>query len=223
MSVEFRCSQCGKLLRTDDGAIGRQAQCPECGAVTTVPESSGPSEPSASPFGQQGGENPFGAPAAADAEGAENPYQSPAAPTYLPPGPMQGDTAAAAQRVAGPATALIVTAVLGMVVQVCGIAIRLAEFGGMGPGIRPNRGDAFPMFMEGGIGVAAGVFGLVVAAVILVGAMKMKKLESYPFAMTSAIVAMVPCISPCCLLGLPFGIWALIVLGDSSVKAAFRR
>jgi hypothetical protein len=50
----------------------------------------------------------------------------------------------------------------------------------------------------------------------------MKKLESYSFAMAAAIIAMIPCISPCCLLGLPFGIWALVVLGDGSVKAAFQ-
>ena len=56
---------------------------------------------------------------------------------------------------------------------------------------------------------------------MLVGAMKMKKLESYGLAMTGAIVGMVPYFSPCCLLGLPFGIWALVVLCDGSVKAAF--
>ena len=34
---------------------------------------------------------------------------------------------------------------------------------------------------------------------------------------------MVPCISPCCLLGLPFGIWALSVLNKPHVQAAFKR
>jgi hypothetical protein len=51
---------------------------------------------------------------------------------------------------------------------------------------------------------------------------KMKRLESYGLAMTAAIIVMVPYVSPCCILGLPFGIWALVVLCDSSVKAAFR-
>jgi hypothetical protein len=32
---------------------------------------------------------------------------------------------------------------------------------------------------------------------------------------------MIPCISPCCLLGLPIGIWALVVLLKPEVKAAF--
>lgn len=38
----------------------------------------------------------------------------------------------------------------------------------------------------------------------------------------AAILAMIPCVSPCCLLGLPLGIWALIVLLKPEVKAAFQ-
>ena len=67
-----------------------------------------------------------------------------------------------------------------------------------------------------------GIVNLALGVVVIVGAVKMKNLESYGFAMASAIIAMVPCISPCCLLGLPFGIWALVVLSDAGVKAAFR-
>jgi phage FluMu protein Com len=218
MSIEFRCNQCGKLLRTDDGTVGRQAQCPECGAISTVPEASAASEPSPSPFAHSAGGNPFGAPPAAEVDGPENPYQSPASPAYLPPG--QAD-AFAAQRVSGPATALIVTAILGIIIQVAAIAMNAAQMG-MGPMIRQRHNEMFPMMLQGGAGVAGGVIGTVVGIVVLIGAMKMKKLESYSFAMAAAILAIVPCTSPCCWLGLPFGIWALVVLGDGSVKAAFR-
>ncbi len=219
MPIEFRCSQCGKLLRTDDGTVGRQAQCPECGAVSTVPASSTvPNEPSPSPFAPSTGGNPFGAPPAADAGTSDNPYQSPASPTYLPPGQVD---AFAAQRVAGPATALIVTAILGILNQVAGIAINAAQMG-MGPMWRQNPNRMMPMMFEGGAGIAGGVIALILGIVVLIGAMKMKKLESYSFAMAAAIIAMIPCLSPCCLLGVPFGIWALVVLSDSSVKAAFR-
>ncbi len=37
MAIEFRCTDCGKLLRTGDDTAGRQAKCPECGTVTTIP------------------------------------------------------------------------------------------------------------------------------------------------------------------------------------------
>ena len=76
--------------------------------------------------------------------------------------------------------------------------------------------------MSGGVGVIFNVIGLIVSVVIFMGALKMKKLESYNFAMAATIVAMVPCISPCCFVGLPVGIWALVVLLKPEVKGAFQ-
>ena len=80
MAIEFRCEQCGKLLRTGDETAGKRAKCPTCGtianvpAATTEPASSGPPTlpPDAgSPFG---GGAPASQPAAS---GAENPYAAP--------------------------------------------------------------------------------------------------------------------------------------------------
>jgi hypothetical protein len=45
-------------------------------------------------------------------------------------------------------------------------------------------------------------------------------LKSYGLAMTSSILAMIPC-HVCCMVGLPIGIWALIVLLKPEVKSAF--
>ncbi len=36
-SVEFPCTQCGRKLQVTRDAIGRQAQCPQCQSVQTVP------------------------------------------------------------------------------------------------------------------------------------------------------------------------------------------
>lgn len=85
---------------------------------------------------------------------------------------------------------------------------------------RGGQQAAFAM-MSGAVGVVFGIIGIIIGVVILLGAMKMRKLESYGFAMTAAILTMIPCISPCCLLGLPIGIWALVVLLKPEVKAAF--
>ena len=51
----------------------------------------------------------------------------------------------------------------------------------------------------------------------------MGRLEGYGLAMTASIFAMIPCVGPCCLLGLPFGIWSVTVLNRRDVKAAFDR
>jgi hypothetical protein len=216
MPIEFRCSECGKLLRTGDDTVGRQAQCPECGAISSVPSASVPSDAPVPPLSPLGGADPFGG-QAGSAESTDNPYQSPAPAAYIPP----GFDALVAERVSGPATALIVTGILGVIAQIVGIVANLAR-AGLGPGMQHGPVDIAPILIGGGLGAVAAVFKIIVAAVILIGAMKMKKLESYGLAMAAAIIAMVPCISPCCLLGLPFGIWALVVLSDGNVKAAFR-
>ncbi|HEV3024847.1 MAG TPA: zinc ribbon domain-containing protein, partial [Pirellulales bacterium] len=86
MPIEFRCSQCGKLLRTGDDTAGKQARCPACGNVLPVPARSQAAIGVSSPFspssgfapGQAVGGSPFAtAPAAQFSPGSENPYQSP--------------------------------------------------------------------------------------------------------------------------------------------------
>ena len=56
---------------------------------------------------------------------------------------------------------------------------------------------------------------------IAVGGAKMAFMESYSIAKIGAALACIPLISPFVLWGIPFGIWALIVLRDPKVKAAF--
>jgi len=43
--IDFPCPDCDKTLRVPDGAEGRQAQCPKCGHVVTVPGDSTPAAP----------------------------------------------------------------------------------------------------------------------------------------------------------------------------------
>jgi hypothetical protein len=235
MAIEFRCANCGKLLRVGDDAAGRNAQCPECGGLTPVPAAPagfpprGPGAggqdpvPPSSPFGTASG-TPFGGPGFGDSGpggGAQNPYQS---PTQLGPEPMSitGDPLALS-RVQGPAIALIVLGCIGVVLQLLGIAINVLQIGIMQAGGRHGPGAPFEMMFSGGMGIVMAIVGVIVSVVIIIGGMKMKNLESYALAMAGAIIAMIPCVSPCCLLGLPFGIWALVVLNDEAVRSAFRQ
>jgi hypothetical protein len=36
-----------------------------------------------------------------------------------------------------------------------------------------------------------------------------------------SILAAAPCLSPCCLFGLPIGIWSIVVLMNDNVKRSF--
>jgi hypothetical protein len=86
--------------------------------------------------------------------------------------------------------------------------------GGGGPGgPNPTVNLAF--------GIAESIVGIAWSGLILYGGMEMNKLRSFGLAMTASIVAMIPC-SVCCLLGLPFGIWAVVVINKPEVRAAFR-
>jgi hypothetical protein len=69
-------------------------------------------------------------------------------------------------------------------------------------------------------GVISGVVGLIMGPLITFGAVKMKQCNSYGLAITASILAMIP-FGNCCCLGLPFGIWALVILNKPEVKDAF--
>jgi hypothetical protein len=82
MPIEFNCTQCGKQLRTPDETAGRNAKCPQCGAIMQIPNFSGPAPQQPPAFGpspgQQPGASPFGLPPAQPADqGGWNPYASP--------------------------------------------------------------------------------------------------------------------------------------------------
>ncbi|MCA9204393.1 MAG: hypothetical protein R3C99_10620 [Pirellulaceae bacterium] len=215
MAIEFQCNGCAKRLRVPDESAGKKARCPDCGMIQDVP--SGMSEPTSAfsdpkPIGgaplPSDQSNPFAEPRPA----SSNPYQTPAydAPATTHFGMPQAIDFAAMEKVRGPATALIVFAVLGMVMV--GVQILLIVVGAA------NEGDPDVVFelIGGGIG---GLISIVADVVIIIGANKMKRLENYGLAMTAAVLSL---LCNCGCLSLPFAIWAIVVLSDAQVKAAFR-
>ena len=53
MSIEFKCSGCGNALRVPDEQAGRQAKCPVCEQLTTIPNSPTPAAEPAATFDEQ--------------------------------------------------------------------------------------------------------------------------------------------------------------------------
>lgn len=62
---------------------------------------------------------------------------------------------------------------------------------------------------------------LAIDGVIIWGAINMLRMRSYRTARAAAILSIVPFCSACFFFGIPFGVWALIVLNRPEVKAAF--
>lgn len=57
--------------------------------------------------------------------------------------------------------------------------------------------------------------------VVFIGAYRMYQLSDYRLAKCGAILSVLPILSPGCVLGIPFGIWALRVLSKPEVRQAF--
>lgn len=71
-------------------------------------------------------------------------------------------------------------------------------------------------------GALGGVIVLATSAVTIFGAIKMRQLQSFGLAMAASILALLPCVGPCCCIGIPVGIWCLVVLNKPEVKSAFK-
>ena len=94
MPIEFRCTRCQKLLRTQDDTAGKQAKCPQCGTIVEIPAAPAAAAPppaaSSVPPVQDFQADPLARPAVGSwgtaGGGSANPYQSPSyAQGYAPP------------------------------------------------------------------------------------------------------------------------------------------
>ena len=153
------------------------------------------------------------------------------AASSAPPPPLTAPVAgasegrdAALQLVKGPAIGLKVTAIVGLVLVGLGLVYNVLVLSGVNIGLQQIQDPQIQKLFStlgSGLGIVQDIIGGIVGVIVLIGAAKMQKLQNYQFALTAGIVAMLPCISPCCIFGLPFGIWALVVLNKPEVKSQF--
>jgi len=137
----------------------------------------------------------------------------------------------AASKVTVPAIGLIVSAAISLVEAVWGLvslsstAAKWQQYESLYQS-NPQAEELMQKiaaFATGPIGYGMMILQIIIAILILIGAIKMKSLRSYEFAYAAAILSVIPCISPCCgwLIGLIFGIWAMVVLAKPDVKSQF--
>jgi len=139
---------------------------------------------------------------------SDNPFQSPkdypgqqgGEPPQYPSNPLG--------QLKAPAIILIILAVISILNILSGIVIRYS----MGE-LRAGNELIFSMVVAFGLSA--------VQLAILMGAVNMLKGNGYSSARMSGILSCIPVCTPCFLLGIPFGIWALVVLGKQEVKDAF--
>ena len=113
-----------------------------------------------------------------------------------------------------------------MVVGAIGVAFNLffSAFMILGAGLGSMGGKMSKMgvMVQGAFGVMFYGFLAILALMMFVGGLKMRNLSSFPLALTGCIIAVLPCYHNCCILGMVFGIWGLVVLFRPDVQAGFK-
>jgi hypothetical protein len=161
--------------------------------------------------------------------GAAAPSSAPSAPYASAPAPGVaapmggGSREAALSAVKIPAIILIVIASIGIALFLLAAVGNFAGMNRLQGAQAQNLPPETRAQVERFQGPVGGIIDLVVAAmngVVLFGGLKMMRLESRGLAMTACILAMIPP-NCCCILGIPFGIWGLVVLNKPEVKSQF--
>lgn len=135
----------------------------------------------------------------------DNPYESPA--------PQKREINFAVRKIVRwPARCLFLVALFGLVVDAA-MATQTLK-------------DAYQLYkwndVASAIGLVMSTISLtVVHLIVLVGAVDMHTRRSFQLARAAAILAMLPICSPVVVLGIPFGIWAIIALSRRGVEEAF--
>jgi tRNA A-37 threonylcarbamoyl transferase component Bud32 len=123
------------------------------------------------------------------------------------PPPVGANAAVSAWRqVRGPAIGLIITAILNWIA--IPLVLLISAFFVLRPSGPP---PPWVLFVP--------LSALVLSSVMLIAGLKMKRLQAYGLAIAGSILAVL--VTPGNLVGLPIGIWALVVLSQRQVREAF--
>ncbi|PQO39308.1 hypothetical protein C5Y96_05495 [Blastopirellula marina] len=143
-----------------------------------------------------------------------NPYESPS---------NSPQSSAAQSAVTAPAIALMVISALAVVVGILGLmGDAFLLLSGAVEQLEEMNDGPVSKYQSITVRIIWGIALILASAYIFYGAMQMKQLTNYTAARTAAMISVIPCLGPCCFLGIPFGIWALVVLSKPEMRDAFR-
>ena len=136
----------------------------------------------------------------------------------MPTTPVYGS---AVDSVNGPGIALIIIGAINIMISLGFMAMVLANLGATTT-LSTNT-EAEKMFRGMGLSfdLVLVTLAVIFGVLILMGGVRMRSLRNFGFCMTASILAMVPCVSCCFPIGIPVGIWAIVVLSKPEVKNMF--
>ena len=150
---------------------------------------------------------------------SDNPYTAPS-----PAAPRQGEAYPASnarQLLNGPALGLMVVSSIWIFLILIGMSFSLYLLWSGNAQQLPQPSIGLTKDVQVTIRLIWSSVILISNIVILTAAIRMPSLRSYGLCKLGAILAIIPCTGPCYLLGIPFGLWALVVLGKPGVGETF--
>jgi phage FluMu protein Com len=242
MPFTIACTNCEKTLKVPDEMAGKKVRCPACKSVVLVPaandedaaiqeDAPAPKKKAAPPplrkrRDEEEEEDEPEEEEDLDSDDDDEPRRK--RKRYRDDDDevdvrrkRKSSHAYALGRTAGPGIALMVCGGTGTVVFIAAAILNfigIALFAQAGQ-IQVPAGQNPGAYQFGQ--VVGSVFMITINAVVGYGGYQIKTLSNYRSAMATAIVAMIPFCSPCYIIGIPFGIWALVVLLDERVKKSF--
>lgn len=130
------------------------------------------------------------------------------------------------QKLKIPAIGIITTGALGGLLSLYGVIATLLgsnKNAEIPPGMPPEAAALLKKYLSvmETFNLPLNLLALVMSVVTLMAGIRMLQRRSYGLVMTGVIIGMLPCLSACCCTGLPFGIWALVVLSNEEVRKSF--
>jgi hypothetical protein len=122
-------------------------------------------------------------------------------------------------KVSLPAMLIIVSQVIGLLIEAAFLIFK-SQLYTLLKSSMDNAGKPFPPDALNSNPVLT-LLGILGSCFVIFAMLEMRKLRRFPVALIGAILAMLPFVSLCCFLGFPLGIWALVVLFNPDVRAAF--
>jgi len=213
-----QCPDCRSILELDDSDLGRKVQCGSCQAVFNAEEMDDSRAPRRRterdrPSRRRDDDDDDRPGRRRSEEARYDDEDRPRRRRNIRDDERGDDLEDARRDVAAPATTMLVFAIVFMVIGAIATLANLAQLGGPNGGPQANGNNPA---LNAVSAVVTTIWGMVIA----IGAYQMKTLKSHGWAMTAAIMGMIPC-SGCCLFTLPVGIWMLTVLNKPHVKDSF--
>jgi hypothetical protein len=120
-----------------------------------------------------------------------------------------------------PGTALLVSGILNALVALMSLAGNIFRFFDGVDEMPVNQAESIGFVIGTGISVGATIFTLFASPFVIFGAVQMLNGKRYGWARLAAWLSVVPFTACCLIVGIPAGIWALIVLARPEIKAFF--